>query len=131
MPVVPLLVCSLQNHASMKEIVKVGAEYLALSMELFAAVIIATGAIRAIINYVRTKGSPPRESIRWSFGHTLVFALEFLLAADILLTAIAPTWNEIGQLAAIAVLRTALNYFLEKELHRLEKKPNNDVPGAP
>lgn len=36
----------------------------------------------------------------------LALALEFELAADILRTAIAPTWNEIGQFAAIIVLRT-------------------------
>jgi uncharacterized membrane protein len=44
-----------------------------------------------------------------------------LLAADILATAIAPTWDEIGKLAAIAVLRTALNYFLERELKEADR----------
>ena len=44
--------------------------------------------------------------------------LGFLLAADILKTAVAPSWNEIGQLAAIASLRTALNYFLGKEIEK-------------
>ena len=42
--------------------------------------------------------------------------LEFQLAADILKTAVAPSWEEIGQLAAIAAIRTALNYFLGKEI---------------
>ncbi|MBA3963570.1 MAG: DUF1622 domain-containing protein [Chthoniobacterales bacterium] len=37
-------------------------------------------------------------------------------------TAIAPTWNEIGQLAAIVVLRTALNYFLQQEIDKAEAK---------
>jgi uncharacterized membrane protein len=50
----------------------------------------------------------------------LTIALELLLAADILATAIAPTWDDIGKLAAIAVLRTALNYFLERELRSSE-----------
>jgi len=43
-------------------------------------------------------------------------ALEFLLGADILRTAVAPSWQEIGQLAAIVVIRTFLNYFLQREL---------------
>ena len=43
-------------------------------------------------------------------------ALELLLGTDILSTAIARTWNEIGKLEAIAVLRTSLNFFLEREL---------------
>jgi len=46
----------------------------------------------------------------------LVLALEFELAADILRTAITPTWNEIGQLTAIALIRTFLNYFLSKDV---------------
>jgi uncharacterized membrane protein len=46
----------------------------------------------------------------------LTVSLELLLAADILATAIAPTWDDIGKLAAIATLRTALNYFLAREL---------------
>ena len=50
----------------------------------------------------------------------LVIALEFALAADILRTAIAPSWRDIGQLAAIATLRTALNFFLEREIDREE-----------
>jgi len=49
-----------------------------------------------------------------------------LLGADILATAIAPTWDDIGKLAAIATLRTALNYFLERELknNNAEEKRN-------
>ncbi|HNO14476.1 MAG TPA: DUF1622 domain-containing protein, partial [Accumulibacter sp.] len=44
---------------------------------------------------------------------------------DILKTAIAPSWNDIGQLAAIAALRTALNYFLERELRNSESRPES------
>lgn len=105
----------------MEEMVIAGTEYVALFMEVIAALIIAAGAFKAVAVHVRSKDDRTRESIRLSFGHTIVFGLEFLLAADILLTAIAPSWNEIGQLAAIAVLRTGLNYFLDKELQRLGK----------
>jgi uncharacterized membrane protein len=42
--------------------------------------------------------------------------LEFELAADIVRSAISPTWTEIGQLGAIAAIRTVLNYFLEKDI---------------
>ncbi|MFC7735153.1 DUF1622 domain-containing protein [Roseomonas sp. GCM10028921] len=49
-------------------------------------------------------------------GRWLALALEFELGADILRTAIAPTWSEIGQLAAIAAVRTALNFFLQREI---------------
>ena len=57
------------------------------------------------------------------FAGWLVLALEFLLAADILRTAISPTWTDIGQLAAIAAIRTFLNYSLSHDLqHNPELK---------
>jgi uncharacterized membrane protein len=46
----------------------------------------------------------------------LLLGLEFELAADIIRSVISPTWMEIGELGAIAVIRTFLNYFLEKDL---------------
>ena len=49
-----------------------------------------------------------------ALGVWLLLGLEFELAADIVRSVISPTWVEIGQLAAIAVIRTFLNYFLEK-----------------
>ncbi len=55
-------------------------------------------------------------------GRWLAVGLEFELAADILNTAVAPSWEEIEKLAAIATLRTALNYFLEREI-REESTP--------
>ena len=49
-------------------------------------------------------------------------ALEFELAADVLRTAVAPTWDETGQLAAIVVLRTLLNFFLQKEIDKADAR---------
>lgn len=57
-----------------------------------------------------------------TLGRWLAVALEFELAADILNTAVTPTWSDIAKLGAIATLRTALNYFLEREIE-LESKP--------
>jgi uncharacterized membrane protein len=57
-----------------------------------------------------------------TLGKWLAVALEFELAADILNTAVTPTWSDIEKLAAIAALRTALNYFLEREI-RAETTP--------
>jgi uncharacterized membrane protein len=63
-----------------------------------------------------------KEEIRVNFGSSVAVSLELLLGADVLATAVAPSWNDIGKLAAIAVLRTALNYFLEKELKHMRVK---------
>ena len=53
---------------------------------------------------------------RLRFARYLAPGLELQLGADILSTAIAPSWDQIGKLGAIAVIRTFLNYFLKKEL---------------
>jgi uncharacterized membrane protein len=63
-----------------------------------------------------------KEDVRLRLGRWLALALEFLLAADILRTAVAPSWSEIGQLAAIATIRTALNFFLQLEIDRSEQR---------
>jgi uncharacterized membrane protein len=49
-------------------------------------------------------------------GRWLTLSLELTLAADIVGTIVAPSWDEIGKLGAIIVLRTFLNYFLGKEM---------------
>ena len=54
--------------------------------------------------------------VRLQLGRYLALALEFELGADILSTAVSPSWDEIGKLGAIAVIRTALNFFLTREL---------------
>jgi uncharacterized membrane protein len=59
-----------------------------------------------------------KEEVRLRLGRWLALALEFELGADVLRTAIAPTWSEIGQLAAVAAIRTALNFFLQREIDR-------------
>lgn len=114
--------------------------YLARFVELAAAVVIGIASLRGIVAYfasvaTRTGGTDvPKEAIRLALGRSLALALEFELGADILKTAVAPTWNDIGLLAAIAVLRTALNYFLERELRNAEMHPpaavSNTFPGS-
>jgi uncharacterized membrane protein len=89
-------------------------------VEACGAVIIATGAlwafVRVLLVSVRTRTTNSFVSVRLTLGRYLALGLEFQLAGDVLRTAIAPTFSDIGQLAAIATIRTALNYFLAKEI---------------
>ncbi|HEU0053961.1 MAG TPA: DUF1622 domain-containing protein, partial [Longimicrobium sp.] len=64
-------------------------------------------------------------------AHYLALALEFLLAADILATSISPTWNQIGKLAAIAAIRTGLNFFLMREMEESRAASGRPAPQAP
>ncbi len=59
-----------------------------------------------------------RESVRHLFASYLLLALEFLIAADIILTVIHPTFEEIAILASIVAIRTMISYFLEKEIDK-------------
>ena len=100
---------------------------IATGVELAAAVLIAYGALEAI--FLVARDVKPGHSVvgirrqAWlRFAVWLLLGLEFELAADIVRTAISPTWSDIGQLAAIGAIRTALNYFLEKDLERYEPK---------
>lgn len=97
--------------------------YLSHAVEILAALVIGVALLRAAKSFAGTgPGAERKEAIRVQFGSAVALALELLLGADVLATAVAPSWDDIGKLAAIAVLRTALNYFLEKELHRLNAK---------
>ncbi|WP_075791570.1 DUF1622 domain-containing protein [Massilia putida] len=99
--------------------VRAWVEWLRLLVEALGALVIAAGiviVIVALVRYVASGGGGSFVPIRLAFARYLTLALELQLAADILSTSIAPTWDRIGKLAAIAVIRTALNYFLSREL---------------
>lgn len=117
----------------MEALIKTITLILARGVEFGAALVIALSSIRSLWNYLRAylidrSLLVPKEEIRLSLGRALALALELELGADILKTAVAPTWDDIGLLAAIAVLRTGLNYFLERELRNAEKRQEIGVP---
>ena len=102
-----------------EEHVRVGVEWLRLLVEALGAVVIAVGVAVAIVGLIRhamRRRGKAFTPVRLTFARYLTLALELQLAADILSTAVAPTWDRIGKLAAIAIIRTALNYFLMLEI---------------
>ena len=106
--------------------IRILAEYVAYIAEALAALIIAFGALRAIWTYLRhvivpKAGTRQACMCRIQLGHSLSLGLEFLVGADILKTAVAPTWQDIGQLAAIIAIRTVVNFLLAWELDKMEK----------
>lgn len=109
--------------------------YLARFVEAGAAIVIGIASARALWAYfgnlMKRGDDIPKETIRLSLGRSLALALEFELGADILKTAVAPNWNDIRLLAAIAVLRTALNFFLERELRAAELRRGEPTASPP
>ena len=119
----------MHNCFQMKEWVEEIVEFSASGLEFLTALVIVYASLLAIGRYFinafsRSTELKPKREIRLALGRSLTVALELLLAADILKTAVAPSWNDIGQLAAIAAIRTILNFFLERELEA--SKANNN-----
>ena len=97
------------------------------SARALALLVIAIGGVEATIGAVRLllrrhASKAERRALWLVFARRLVAGLTFQLAADIIGTSIAPTWQEVGQLGAIAVIRTFLNYFLERDLTELSER---------
>jgi uncharacterized membrane protein len=93
-------------------------------VEAAGALVIFVGALIAIVQFLRAL--PKRDAhafvpVRLSLGRYLALGLEFQLASDVLHTAIAPTFEELGKLAAVAAIRTALNFFLAREIREEQK----------
>jgi len=104
-----------------EEFLKAAVELLVRLVESAGAVVIFIGALIAFVRFldaaVRHRDEPHRfVAVRLGLGRYLALGLEFQLASDVLRTAVAPTLREIGELAAVAAIRTALNYFLSKEI---------------
>jgi uncharacterized membrane protein len=92
-------------------------------IEIGGALLIFYGALEAFVRSlallnpaVQTIAAKKQLWVR--FAMWLLLGLEFELGADIIRTAIAPNWNDIGQLGAIALIRTFLNFFLERDIER-------------
>lgn len=107
-------------YSNMEETAKIITVTISHAVEILAAVIIGWAVVKTLIIYfIPAKKRTTSEHVRIQFGSAVAIALELLLGADVLTTAVAPSWNDIGQLTAIAILRTALNYFLSKELKEI------------
>ncbi len=99
-------------------------DMVALVIEAMALVIIVMSSIVAFAGCMRimfTPNAPQAEkrAIWLRYARWLIAALTFQLAADVIETAISPTWDDIGRLGAIAVIRTFLNYFLERDVEEI------------
>lgn len=101
-------------------------EIIAVCLEFVGALLIALGAILTLMilmrEFIKKDFTPTSRGTAWlTFARWIVLGLEFTLGADIIRSAVAPTWTSIGQLAAIAVIRTFLNFFLERDIETLAR----------
>ena len=106
-------------------------QWLRLAVEAVGASVIGIGvglAIYQLVAHFKDEQSTNFNRVRLTLGKYLALALEFQVGADILSTAIAPSYEQIGKLGAIVVIRTLLNYFLTKELESERRRDDQTAP---
>jgi len=111
----------------MEELLKQFAGHIGLAIEVVGILVIAIGSLEAVVAVARLlfTGGPTdtqRRAVWLRYAYWLGAGLTFQLAGDIVHTAIAPTWDAIGQLAAIAAVRTFLTFFLERDLEEVRER---------
>ena len=98
---------------------KTGVDAMVVLVEAAGAIVIFIGALLAFVGFLRVlprRNADAFVPVRLTLGRFLALGLEFQLASDVLRTAIAPSFEELGKLAAVAAIRTALNFFLAREI---------------
>ncbi|MEG0279833.1 MAG: DUF1622 domain-containing protein [Morganella sp. (in: enterobacteria)] len=103
----------MQELTFLRELLVSGVNYLQLFLEAISVICVAIGLVKTLYILITVKDG---RAARFYFGNWLAIALEFQLAADILITTVDPDLDSLIKLAIIAVIRTFLNYFLAKEL---------------
>jgi len=110
-----------ENLEYIKNLFYSGGEVIVLILEMISVICIVLGIIVSVKQMVirrisKTEKTPLYIKVRMKFGGWLALALEYQLAADIVGTTIAPTYEHVIRLGAIALIRTFLNYFLNREV---------------
>ncbi|MPR08305.1 DUF1622 domain-containing protein [Microvirga tunisiensis] len=98
-----------------------------LVIDAMALVVIVFGTVEAFVTGLRlmisgTASGADKREVWLRYGRALVAGLTFQLAADIIETSITTDWEAVGRIAAIAVIRTFLNYFLERDLTDIRER---------
>jgi uncharacterized membrane protein len=111
----------------MRELLVVATESVSLAIDAVALLTILIGTIEAVAGGARLMFTPAatnhaRRQVWLRYARWLVAGLTFQLAADIIETAIAPDWDAVGRLAAIAAIRTFLDYFLERDVAEISNR---------
>jgi len=104
----------------MQELIKQLADHVTPWIELVAILVVTIGTLEAVASAVRMifkgRSDTARREAMLKYARWLAAGLTFQLAGDIVHTSVAPTWDDIGRLAAIAVIRTFLTFFLERDI---------------
>lgn len=108
-------------------------EFAIVLIDAMALIVILVGTVGAFAETVKAllfrRLPVQRRNIWLRYARWLVAGLTFQLAADIIESSIAMSWDALGRLAAVAVIRTFLNYFLERDLEEVREARSEDSTG--
>ena len=94
--------------------------YLVTAFETAGVLIILWGGAQGLYFFLKHEINRAKldriEKVRYILGNKMLIGLEFFLAGDILQTIITPTWEDLGKLGALVVIRTILSFFLDREI---------------
>jgi uncharacterized membrane protein len=114
----------------MKEWLTAATETAVIIIDGLALVIVVVGTLEAFVGGLRlmlgSQSGHERREVWIRYGRWLVAGLTFQLAADIIESSITTDWEALGRLGAIAVIRTFLNYFLERDLEEVRERQRCD-----
>ena len=101
--------------------------------------ILSNSLIQKIVNYKEENNAPKLwigngkctiDNIRLRLGSGITFALELLVAADVIDTLTKPAhlyqMETLQKIAVVVGIRTALSYFLNKEIEELQHKVSKE-----
>ncbi|KAA0968133.1 DUF1622 domain-containing protein [Aureimonas fodinaquatilis] len=96
-------------------------EPVALGLEFFGILVILTGVVLATAIYLKdsynTSSDIAYTRYRANLGRGILLGLEILIGADIVATIISPlTWDSVGLLGLVVIIRTFLSFSLEAEI---------------
>ena len=119
----------------MEELVHELARTTALAINIVAVVVVAWGVLEAIVALVRGLIANPRNNsalsaVWFAFARWLIAGLTFQLAADVVQSAVTPTWDDLGKFAATAAIRTFLSWSLDRDISGLEARERTDRDAA-
>lgn len=102
-----------------------------LAIDAMALLVIVVGTVEAFVSgtalLLGSRTGHERRDVWLRYGRWLVAGLTFQLAADIIETSITTSWEQVARLAAIAAIRTMLNYFLERDLDDVRTRQTADA----
>jgi uncharacterized membrane protein len=116
------------GERAMKEWLSIATAYSIVVINMLALIVIVVGTVETFFGGLRAMLSSPdghtRRDIWLRYARWLVAGLTFQLAADILETAVTESWDAVGRIAAVAAIRTFLNYFLDRDLTEIRDRQN-------